>query len=522
MKLLNSKHLLTVVFSLILSVSFAQDYDLSGVDRFRMRNAGSIISNRVIKGYYFFYESSKHAKGKRNYTIVILDENLKELTSQKMIESDKVYLVEASYNNTSILLKFFDLKQKKVMYRSVNNEGELSDKSTRVANKYEVSSYQQSYATDVSNLTLNPFGTNMFLDYYIFKGGKGYTFKLDAVDSKGEKLWTYAPAHTGGIDAATYMAADNDQALFLVYRTEKTMSRDYKFSVLSIDASGKKRFQIKMESPKHNLMPHHAYIDKDAGTIMIVGEYYDSKDKSFKAASKGIFIKMLSLDGEELSQKFLSWEKKIYAKLSEDERSDAAKYYMYFHQIIKTADGKIIAVAEQYRKQVSATGGAMKVAASALGGTTNASALEIKIGDLAIIVIDTALKVDEVKIIDKHSNHIVLPQGYEYVSQHLLARIIKSEGGFDYYFTQADSANSKVTFGYIDREKVEGKNGRKDVFNAVNYASEGDGKFTSDKIILSTNAYEMDVMPAKPGFILIYEYFRKDKKVSIRLEPINF
>ena len=401
-----------------------------------------------------------------------------------MIENDKVYLVEASYNNTSILLKFFDLKQKKVIYRAVNNEGELSDKSMRVANKYEVSMYQQSYATDVSNLTLNPFGTNMFLDYYIFKGGKGYTFKLDAVDSKGEKLWTYAPAHTGGVDAATYMTADNDQALFLVYRTEKTTSRDYKFSVLSLDASGKKRFQLKMESPKHNLMPHHAYIDKEAGNIMIVGEYYDSKDKSFKAASKGIFIKMLSLDGEELSQKFLSWEKKIYAKLSEDERKDAAKYYMYFHQIIKTADGKVIAIAEQYKKQVSATGVAMNVAMRAAGGSTDASSVEIKIGNMAVIVIDTALKVDEVKIVEKHANHFVLPKGYEFVSQHLMARIIKSEGGFDYYFTQADSSNSKVTFGYIDREKVEGKNGRKDVFNALNYSSEGEGVFSSDKILL--------------------------------------
>ena len=84
--------------------------------------------------------------------------------------------------------------------------------------------------------------------------------------------------------------------------------------------------------------------------------------------------------------------------------------------------------------------------------------------------------------------------------QHLMARIIKSEGGFDYYFTQADSSNSKVTFGYIDREKVEGKNGRKDVFNALNYSSEGEGVFSSDKILLSTKAYDLNVMPGKPGF----------------------
>ncbi len=29
-------------------------------------------------------------------------------------------------------------------------------------------------------------------------------------------------------------------------------------------------------------------------------------------------------------------------------------------------------------------------------------------------------------------------------------------------------------------------------------------------------------MPAKPGYVLITEYFRKDKKLDMRLEKINY
>ncbi len=305
------------------------------------------------------------------------------------------------------------------------------------------------------------------------------------------------------------------------------MSRDYKFSILSLDNEGKKRFHLKLENEKYNMMPHHAYIDNETQKIMIVGEYYSQKDKSFKSASKGIFIKSISLDGEELSEKFISWEKKIYSKLSDDDRKEASNYYLYFHQILKTADGKIIAVGEQYRKQASAGGIAMNVAAGVLGGmganaSTDASALEIKIGNMVIIVIDSSLKVEEVKIIDKNSNHINLSKEYQYMSQHLLARILKGEGAFDYAFTQNDSNNANITFGYIDREKTEGKKKKSNVFHAINYASGGKGNFSSDKIDLKTESSELNVFPAKPGNIMVIEYFKKEKRISIRLEPINF
>lgn len=115
------------------------------IERFSVRNSGTIVNERIIKGYYFFYQSSGKTKGTRTYTIVILDENLKEVASKKMVEGSKVYLLEASYNNTAILLKFYDMATKKVMYRSISNEGEMSDKTSRAANKLRSAFFNNQY-----------------------------------------------------------------------------------------------------------------------------------------------------------------------------------------------------------------------------------------------------------------------------------------------------------------------------------------------------------------------------------------
>ena len=45
---------------------------------------------------------------------------------------------------------------------------------------------------------------------------------------------------------------------------------------------------------------------------------------------------------------------------------------------------------------------------------------------------------------------------------------------------------------------------------------------TADKIDLETEASDLYVMPAKPGFLLIAEYYRKEGKIELKLEPINF
>jgi hypothetical protein len=192
-----------------------------------------------------------------------------------------------------------------------------------------------------------------------------------------------------------------------------------------------------------------------------------------------------------------------------------------FHNIIRTSSGKVLAVGELYKKQVSASGMGMKVAAAALGGTSNASALEIKIGNMVIIELNADYSLAAVHVLEKQPTHFVLPQGYQYANQHRMARMLKEDGYFDYAFSQGNEDNSEVSIGYTDMEREEGKVMRQLVFNSVNYTDEGGLSKKNGKMKMQSDAWSMLVVPGKSGYVMVMEYYRKKKTMRMHLEPVG-
>jgi hypothetical protein len=70
--------------------------------------------------------------------------------------------------------------------------------------------------------------------------------------------------------------------------------------------------------------------------------------------------------------------------------------------------------------------------------------------------------------------------------------------------------------GYTDYQRE--KNYTGSVFNSISY---NDGKITNDRINLKTEASSIRLMPAKPGFVLLVEYFKKAKRLDMHMEKIN-
>ena len=78
-------------------------------------------------------------------------------------------------------------------------------------------------------------------------------------------------------------------------------------------------------------------------------------------------------------------------------------------------------------------------------------------------------------------------------------------------FTQISADKSTFSVGYIDWDRK-----AKDlVFGTITRA---DNEFATDKLSLKTEASSLSVFAAKPGYVLVSEYFRKKKKLDIRLE----
>jgi len=495
----------------------AQKYTLNDIGRYNMRNAGGIVEGNVIKGYYMFYESEKIDRKNRAFEILVLDENLKEKVSERIIEPKTTFLLEASYNGTGILFKFYDSKSGMVTYRIIDNAGKLGSKQSRAASKLEVSIYNNSLSKDLTNLNVNPFGKDMFVDVYDFKDKKGYSYQVDGLDNTGKTLWSYNPEHVKGVDKADYLIANDKSVLLLTQNAKNMTTRDYHFGLVSLGSDGGINFEIPLENAKYNMLAHNAYFEGE--NIVVIGEYYDIDDKAMKAESKGIFAKVIKASsGDDVSESFISWDKDILNKVSAENKKEIKNYSLFFHNIVKSSNGHILAIGEQYRKQVSAGGLAMKAVMGSQN--TDASALEIKIGNIVVIELNSDFTLSDVTIVEKKPNRVILNQSYSLVNQHVLAKLLKYDGSFDYTYTQNSADNSLITMSYIDMEKVEGKGSKKAVFNTINYLG-SDGKYSSDKLVLSTDAYSIRALAAKSGYVLIEEYFRKDKRVAYRLEPIN-
>jgi len=515
---------LTIVFSMILmlvaSTAMAQNYTLEDVGRNALRNSGTIVDGNVIKGYFYFYYSEKVSRKTANYQIVILDEDLKEKASETLTESKYTTLLEASYNGLTILFKFLDGKEKTVFYRTMDKNGKLSDKETREANKYEFMMYSANVSKNLKNVNVSSVSKDYFVDVYTFKEKK-YTYKAVCLDNSGREVWTYEGPEEKGVNTGAYFAGNKDQVILLTGKSKSLMSKDYTFNLVSLTMEGELNYELELENSKYTLMPHNAFISDKNGDMTILGEYYDADDKSMKAESKGIFVKVVDKNGDNISDKYITWSRDIGSKVSSDDRREIDNYSIYFHDIQMTKSGKIIAVGEQYRKQISASGVALKALAAATGGSSNASSLEMKIGKMFVITLDDNYDVGSVEILDKRPRRVVLAQEYGLVNRHLLAKIMAAEGSFDYSFTQTNEDMTLVSIGYTDNEKEAGKLLKQSKFHLVNF-SDGEEEPVKDKIDMETDATDLYVMPAKPGFLLIAEYYRKENKMELKLEPINF
>ena len=140
----------------------------------------------------------------------------------------------------------------------------------------------------------------------------------------------------------------------------------------------------------------------------------------------------------------------------------------------------------------------------------------MQITDLAFMQFNDKFDLKDAKIYDKYNNSMSMPLGADYVSPHKLALIVKAYNGFDYDFTQTDQNHTRFFVGYSDYEKSDDYKGS--TFNSISYA---DGKLTTDKINLSSKAKWLKVFPAKTGFVMLMEYFKKDKRLDMHLEKIN-
>lgn len=523
-----SKKLITGLMLLLFASGhvIAQKMDISDVRSAKLRNTGEILENSEVKGYYIFYESDKIDKKTIEYTIAITDENLNKVKDIVFEDDKNVSLLESSYNGSSIMFLFFNKKDKSLEYRAYGFDGKIKSTYSKELDKKTQALMNEVYGAktdDGDNSALYDIPNVGYTTVYPVKEKKYYSFEVNTFFTDRKKTWTYEAAEEqeDKYTHASFLGQTDSILVYEVIKQKKLMFGNPKSWLLGLNTyTGKKMFEFSTEEESdYTFLPMNMVNGKNPGEVILMGTYFNKGAKVMKDASLGLGTWTINSKGNILSKKYNSWESHIskYLPSSKKGKVDDIGFIM-FHKIIATNDGKYFAIGEGYQKVANAAGIAGNVALAALGGGRSGgfSNTKIRVTDLVMLEFNPEFEVVNANVYEKFRNSMSLPANADFTSPHLMALMVKAFGGFDYNYTRTNGDKSMFVTAYSDYEKTSDYKGV--TFNTISYA---DSKITTDKLNLKTNASYIRVFPAKTGFVMISEYFKKDKRLSQRLEKMN-
>lgn len=502
----------------------AQTLSKTGVTSIRLRNSGAIIQNGHVKGYYQFYNVEKQDRKNNNYLLSVYDENLRRINETNITRPKTYVLVDGVFNGTAFGFLFYDTKQKSVEIISYDNT--LKQQGS-IIKPIKNTIAQAAFLTllqgaDPSQAYLVSVPDKGFL-YYGLIEGKKYQYDIQFYDNAMKLKW-YNRASPDAMNYEIAMEAfQNDQYVgSLITKKKNVNTRDIESDLLVKNLStGKTVFRKPLVTSKYSVSLADVYFDEAKNNFIVFGEYYDIDDKELKSQSKGFITLVLDATGKVITEKVNSWAKEISqaTPVNDKGKFEGSNTNILFHDMIRTKDGQIFAVGEQYKKAASAAGIASNILAGAAGGYSRASNIQLNIYHMVIFEFNPDYSIKKVHLFEKDKNVVGLPGGMDFVSSKLLSYYAKSVGGFDYTFSQVASDKSTFVVSYINYDREKGEKG-KNVLGSIVYTPEK--VFTVDKLALNRKSSDFYVFRAKEGYVMVTEYFKKEKRLDSRLEKINY
>lgn len=488
-----------------------------------LRNSGSIMEGEQVKGYYFFYQSDKIDRKTNEYTLQIVDQNLHKVKDIKFQDSKSLLLLESAYNGSGIIFMFYDKEQKMLDFRVYGTDGskkanyskEISKRSQQWLELYR----DESLSDENENHNIYDIKNRGFVAVIPVKDGGKFSYEVEFYYSSKRKQWNYTPINEDKWSNAQYLG-NNDSLVFVeVLKKHRLLSGKVQTWLLGLDINnGKKVFEIETEAGANKLLPMNVSTLNGKNGFLLMGPYYESDDRVLQDESQGIGIWEMDNRGKVIKEKYNSWGSDVGKFLKTNNKGQIEDLgYVYFHEILQTSDGKIFAIGEGYKKQASALGIASGILAAAQHKTSDFGLAKLKITDMILMQFDSdGYNIKDAKIYTKNHNSAEMPGGSTYMTPHTLALLARSYGAFDYNYTQPGKNNNGFVTTYSDYVKDKDYKGL--TFNSISYY---DGNITTDKINLKSSSSSLRVLPAKEGYVMIIEYYRKDKKLEIRLEKLN-
>jgi hypothetical protein len=361
-----------------------------------------------------------------------------------------------------------------------------------------------------------------FVCYGLQPAGK-YKYEIQCYDNNLKPLWTDVADGKTVVEVASEGFQSGDYIGSTIMRKKSVMTRDMEFDLMVHEvSSGKKLFRVPMLTDKYSVSFSDVFFDAQKQQFIVFGEYNDKNDKELKAPSLGFMTLTLDMTGKIIKEKINSWvsEISVAAPVNERGKFDGNNSRILFHNFVRTSDGSIFAIGEQYKKVASAAGIAGNVMMAAMGGSGGTySNVQLNIYNMVIFEFTSDYTIKKVHVFEKDKNVVTLPAGSEYVSSKLMSYYAKAYGGFDYSFTQRSADKNTFYVSYVNYDKEKGEKS-KNVLGTIVYTPEK--VFTVDKLALNRKSTLYFVNRAKEGYVMVMEYFKKEKRLDSRLEKVNY
>ncbi|MDO7852034.1 DUF6770 family protein [Hymenobacter convexus] len=502
-------------------LSWGQTVALNGVSQMSRSAISPIYADKEVRGYLLYAKTDRADRKNDNYRLDFYDQDLGKVSSVTIQKPAERYeYLRNAFNGNTFVFYFRNLKTNDLELEAYDTNlqktGEviIPDVNLIEASLISGDAHKSIEATNAYGLlSLLPVPGKGFVRNGLDRA-KLDRYGLEMYDSQLKLKWRAASdPKINTYEALTLTDASDKYLVGTLTRRPGYRSREITGYMIAFDIeTGRKVLDQPISNGKTEQLSLNTFsYDPAKHEFIAVGEYYRPDDKALVDKSLGFFVRHFGEDGKVRNTKYIAWDKDVQPALPPAPRATAADGYVNFiHGVNKGANGNTYVVAEQY-KVAAGLGGK----ASFLVGN---SLVAGQVGDMLLFVLDPQDGLRGVKSSPKDHSVVRLNGGVGYSGTGTVGQYMKTFHGFDYQFTQRNSAGTAFNSVYINYDKEKGEDTKK-VFGTVGF---GDGTpFAVDRVEANALATAAYVYPAKPGYVMLVDYLSKQNQVNLKLVKLN-
>lgn len=499
------KRILLIPVFFLISFANAQMQDLAGLAEGRMVYSTILSnSNGDLFGYMFFFDQGNTDEKTKQFEYVFLDKNLNKVSNGNYTEVAYPglgdYFYDCTYmGNDIVISKFYgsnimgnifpaltfirtiSLDTSQVSQEFIYKNGEFEKLGFKNADEIK-----QYYKEHELKYIIHGINIQDFNGFFVTEDRK-YSFmekELKAFDADKKLKWSHAYNENGDKkNYKTFKVFDVNEGLITAGQANVVKGKADVYNLVSLDMkTGQKLFTYKLEDSDSEFT-HTINISHYGDKIYIAGNYGPYSKYGFNwEKNLGVYRIILDKSGNELSKKYYTW-KEIASDLKANKYGNVEKgYYLYPKRFFIFKDGSFSLLTEKFKNNTN------------------------------VFIGVNVPKATDMVLFNFNSEG-------DFKGNVLLEKEYSSWVINDYLFHQYINDDTGVVFFFRDYKKHQESRDKNWVLGINTILN---GEFKQETIALPPDDLDIQVMPAKEGYILLQEIKDKDKFNQIRLEKLNY